>query len=359
MNAGIYPSYQRRFSLANRRLKTYRERHSAYLHDRVGGAHFLGPVLAEEEWATFTIGNDPVLQGMWAQENGISKIDAENEVLRNQIENHRTEVFYNLDPLRFGSKFLRTLPGCVKYKLCWRAAPSPGADFGGYDRVMCNFPGILKTWEKEAWNTALFFPAHDAEMDIYAANENRPIDICFVGGFSRHHSGRAAVLEAIGRLRHQYEIRYHLDISRVTRIAEHPVAAVLPMRQYRRSKVLRTVSKEPVFGRSYYELLGDAKIVLNGAIDMAGVERGNMRCFEAMGCGALLLSDAGDYPDGMDNAVTMLTYTSPSDAIDRIAEALDGRNITSTIAANGHQMVKKVYSKEKQWDEFLRVISEI
>ena len=37
-----------------------------------------------------------------------------------------------------------------------------------------------------------------------------------------------------------------------------------------------------MFGRALYELIGSSKIVLNGAIDMAGTDRGNMRCFETM-----------------------------------------------------------------------------
>ncbi len=32
-------------------------------------------------------------------------------------------------------------------------------------------------------------------------------------------------------------------------------------------------------------LLSNAKIVLNGAIDISGEDRGNMRCFEALGSG--------------------------------------------------------------------------
>ena len=68
---------------------------------------------------------------------------------------------------------------------------------------------------------------------------------------------------------------------------------------HRRPDAIAEIAKPPVFGRQLYELIGSSKIVLNGAIDMAGTDRGNMRCFEAMGCGALLVSDAGGYPDGM------------------------------------------------------------
>ena len=54
--------------------------------------------------------------------------------------------------------------------------------------------------------------------------------------------------------------------------------------------------------------------MLNGAIDMADRDRGNMRCFEAMGCGALLVSDDGNYPQGMSPGETMRAYTSAEHA---------------------------------------------
>ncbi len=38
------------------------------------------------------------------------------EILLAQVESHRTEVFYNLDPMRYGSNFIHNLPGCVRSK---------------------------------------------------------------------------------------------------------------------------------------------------------------------------------------------------------------------------------------------------
>ena len=46
---------------------------------------------------------------------------------------------------------------------------------------------------------------------------------------------------------------------------------------------------------------------------MAGGDRGNMRCFEATGCGAVLLTDSGSYPEGFVDGETMLTYSSPDE----------------------------------------------
>ncbi len=211
-----------------------------------------------------------------------------DKILLAQIEHHRTEVFYNLDPMRYGSDFVRRLPGCVKVTIAWRAAPSPGADFAAYDRVVCNFPSILRSYQDAGWKTAALFPAHDPEMDAYAANEDRPVDVVFVGGYTRHHRQRAAILEAVAKLRGTRTVAFHLDCSRATRWAESKVGRLVPaVAKFRRPEDIRSVSREPVFGRDLYRVLSRAKIVLNAAIDMAGEDRGNMRCFEAMGSGAL------------------------------------------------------------------------
>ena len=85
-----------------------------------------------------------------------------------------------------------------------------------------------------------------------------------------------------------------------------------PLGKYRRPKDIRAVSRDPVYGPDLYALISKSKIILNGAVDMAGDDRGNMRCFEAMGCAALLLSDAGVYPAGMRDNDTLLVYSSPS-----------------------------------------------
>jgi len=359
MNAGTYPGYRRHFNSLYGHLSSYSSRRAAYLYDCFGGAHFLQPVLEGEEWASFTIGNDPILQRMWASENGARKGKSGHDILLGQIESHETDVFYNLDPVSFDSSFVRKLPGCVKYKLCWRAAPARSADFGAYDRVMCNFPRILAKWEENGWKTCPFFPAHDPGLDAFASNKNRAIDVCFVGGFSRHHHRRTNTLDAVARLSDDLDIRYYFDTSIVTKLAEHRLGGFLPLRKIRRSKAIRSVCREPVFGRDYYEILGNTKIVLNGAIDMAGTERGNMRCFEAMGAGALLLSDSGSYPEGMVNTRTMLTYASAEDAVCKITEALTNWDETSIIAARGHEMIKETYSKGSQWRAFQSVIEAI
>ena len=356
-NAGLYRAYIPRLRHLTRQRRGFTEHLSAFLADRYGAAHFLQPVLAGMDWAFFTNGDDGPTQQLWAQENGLPSTTPLEDILLAQIEHHRTEVFYNLDPLRYGSDFVRKLPGCVRRSFAWRAAPSPGADFGAYDGVLCNFPGILAGYRERGWRAAYFSPAHDPVMDRFAQREDRPADVLFVGGYTRHHRRRAELLEAVAAMSGEFKLRFHLDNSRMTRLAESPLSRLLPLRHHRRPLAIRSIAQDPVFGLDLYEALSGAKIVLNGAIDMAGPDRGNMRCFEAMGCGALMVSDTGNYPEGMVNGDNMITYQDPADAVRQIRSALQQPTVRKQLAHNGHRLMSGTYSKAEQWQAFEALVA--
>jgi hypothetical protein len=243
----------------------------------------------------------------------------------------------------------------VKKAIAWRASPSPGADFSAYDLVVCNFPSVLEGYRQRGWHAEYFSPAHDPEMDSYAANTDRPIDVLFVGGYSRHHRKRAVVLEAVSSLRDKLNIVFCLDRSRLTRLAESPIGCFLPLASHCRPADIRAVSHAPVFGRELYTMISQAKIVLNGAVDMAGRDRGNMRCFEAMGCGSLLLSDEGNYPASMVAGDNLVTYSTPNIALDLISQLLKSEDQRSGISVAGNAMISEKYSKALQWKRFVNL----
>jgi len=355
-NSGVYPAYLPRLRELTRGCEDFRSMVDAFLHDRYGAAHFLLPVLDRDPDAFFTNGDDVVLQRRWADENGMPASTTLEDILLAQIEHHRADVFYNMDPMRYGSAFVKRLPACVRASIAWRAAPSAGADFGAYNLLVCNFPGILADYAKRGWRSAWFAPAHDPEMDAYAANTDRPVDVLFVGGYSRHHSNRAHILEAVAAMRNQYRIVFHLDRSRLTRLAESLPGRLLPLGSHRRPSDIRAVSFQPVFGRDLYAAISRAKIVLNGAVDMAGQDRGNMRCFEATGCGALMVSDTGLYPPGFMEEQTMLVYSGPHDAAHKINRALQNTQHARQMASAGLAMLHARYSKTAQWAAFRQLV---
>jgi hypothetical protein len=357
-NAGLYPSYLLRLNALAPATLGFEERRRVFLDDRYGALHILQPILEGDPAAFFTNGDDDILQHQWARENGIRAEASLEDILLAQIEHHQTEVFYNQDPVRYPSAFVRKLPGCVRKTLCWRAAPSGSADFSGYDLLVNNFPAMLEDWKAKGCRVARFSPAIDPEMNNYGRGE-RPIDVLFVGGYSRHHLIRAKILERVASLADVRNIVYCLDMSRFTRLAESPIGIFPPLRKYRRPNAIMKIAKPPVFGRQLYDLIGKSKIVLNGSIDMAGRDRGNMRCFEAMGCGGLLLSDEGFYPEGMVQEETIVTYDTSESCLDKIQMLLGNWDEAKTVADSGRRRMEKLYSKEWQWALFQTLVASL
>ena len=358
-NSRYYPSLRPKIRELTRSYASFAGQMRAFLDFREQAPHTLLPVDRGAEWAFFANGDDIDVQRVWAREHGLNSRASQEDILKAQIEEHRAEVFYNVDATGWGGDFIRSLPGCVKKAIAWHAAPFQNAPLAEYDLVVCNFPSILARLEQQGCRTAYFFPAYDPELAPFAAGRDRVVDVLFVGGYSRHHLKRAAILEAVAQLSGEFNVVYHLDRSRLCRLAESPLGRFLPLAKHRRPQAIREVTREPVFGRDYYEVLSAAKIVLNGAIDMAGADRGNMRCFEALGSGALLLSDQGNYPDGMTDGETIVTYGSPGEAVERIRTYLSAAGERTRIAQAGHEMISTRYSKEVQWKRFEALVASI
>lgn len=352
-NFGIYPLYMKRL---HERLG--KADHDTIMRevfsDRFVALHMLKPVL-EGSGGSFVVGDDAGSQRAWARKRGMNKNASLESILLAQIEDSRADIFYNMDPVTFDSGFTRKLPGTVKRKIAWRAAPSPGLDLGGYDLIVCNFNSILQSYRQRGWKAAWFYPAFDPEM-VRFRKDDRAVDVVFVGSYSRHHRTRATVIEALAALQVRHNIRVHLQQSRMTRLAETPFGLLPHLREHRLPATLGKVARPPVFGRDLYATFGGCKIVLNGAIDMSGTDRGNMRCWEALGCGALMLSDQGKYPPGFENGETMATYDGVNDMLVQLDALLGDEERRQAIAEAGSKMIAQRYSKTRQWDDFVKLL---
>ena len=82
-----------------------------------------------------------------------------------------------------------------------------------------------------------------------------------------------------------------------------------------------------------------------------------MRCWEALGTRALMVSDAGNYPEGMVDGATIRTYRSPEEAVAVIGHALQNPPELQAIADAGYDMVRTRYSKARQWADFQKLVA--
>lgn len=91
----------------------------------------------------------------------------------------------------------------------------------------------------------------------------------------------------------------------------------------------------PVIGREYLSVLASSKISLNRHTDEPW-EGGNIRTFEATGCGTCLLTDQRPNLDQLFRDNEIVKYTSIEDARDKVKYLLAHPHETAAIAARGH-----------------------
>lgn len=355
-NINARPAYQRRLDTLCGKDAGYEARIRALIDDGFNGVHILHPVRERTEGTFLTCSVDARLQRAWAKERGMPAAASPDQILLAQIEDIRAEIFYTQAPYRFPPAFMRRLPGCVRARVGWHSPPAPLGDISAYDLIVNNFPRSLALYASEGVRTAYFAPSFDPVMEEFCEREDRPIDVAFVGGYSRHHRQRAVALENVASLDGRYRVRFALDPGRLTRLAESPLGWLPPLAKHARPQAIRRVSTAPVFGRAMYEMFSRAKIVLNGAVDSAGDDRGNMRCFEAMGCGALLLTDPGRYPEGMEDDVTMRLYADEESMLRIIHSSLEDVATTQALARKGLDLIRRDYSKALQWQRFQSLV---
>ena len=334
-------------------------RKNLLLQDRYDATHILKPVYENDSNCFFTVCDDSTLQMLWARENGL-QTNSLTDILLAQIESFKPDVLYQLDPILFPSSFVRRLPSCVKKVVAWRAAPIVGADLSAYDVVLSNFETLNARWRESGLHTAWFSPSWDPEMAPYAANVERPVDVFFTGSYAHTtgHDDRLAMLTAVTQLSDSHRIDLRLMYKKWGRLADKPLIRWIPV-PIRLPKLLRGSTGKPVYGREMYEMLSRAKIVLNPATSIAGDIRGNMRCWEALGCGVCMLGSAGKYPEGFEPGVNFEMFTDTNDLTRKIKVLLADEPRRAEIAKAGAEMLPRIWSKERQWGDFVALLGKL
>lgn len=337
---------------------TFSSRLEALLVDGFMGLHILKPALGKEPDVQFCVPNDPHLMGAWAKENGMS--DHNNEqILLSMIEDSRADVFYSLHPKVFAGKFIKKLPGNIRTKIGWLAAPDDNVDFGAYDAMVSNFPPLLEKWSKEGKRAFEFFPAVDESISTFSRSfQNRDIDLSFAGQYSPSlHTRRNELIEVISRSLAGHELSLNLQCRKWKPILDKRFVRRInsPVRSL--PKCLRGYAKPPVYGVGLYELFGRSRIVFNAAIDFSQDWRVNMRCFEVAASGACMISDAGRYPDGFIEEKMFVTYKDESELVDKAKELIANPGLAAQMGRNAQEMVFKNYNKDRQWQVFQTIAS--
>jgi spore maturation protein CgeB len=106
-----------------------------------------------------------------------------------------------------------------------------------------------------------------------------------------------------------------------------------------------------------YETIARSKIVINAFTKFNGHYKDNMRNYESIGCGALLIGEDGVYPEHFVPNTDFYTYRSPDELIEKIENVLSMPDQGLEMAIKTREKLKQIYSKENQWISFVNTIN--
>lgn len=278
--------------------------------------------LAVLGWETMdAIANHAALQELWAQENlgwyGGDRLEA-------QVHAFQPDVVFmqdlSLDP-PCGPKGYRP-KGLDRPILAGQCScPWPGDDrVRQYDVIFTSFPHYIPRITclgvKAVYNPLAF------DVSVLSRCRKfyeRPHDVVFIGGvgapshWKRGMEALNAVAESIPTFKWW---GYGADL--------------LPP-----DSVLRQKYQGEAWGVDMYEIMLQAKIVLNRHGEVAEGYANNMRLFEATGCGAMLLTETAPNISQFFDETECLTYRFPDEAPAVIQWSLENSRETELIAKKG------------------------
>jgi spore maturation protein CgeB len=247
----------------------------------------------------------PILRPL-ARKIGLSpKLDrpAEN-ILLAQIEEFRPDLVLNQDIFHIDTGLARRIKGIGKPVLVGQVGiePSRGQDWSVYDLMISQLPRIVRSFRSVGIRSEVCHLAFEpAILDALPAAHAMDIDVSFVGSVSVDHQQRIALLEAVAG---SYDLK--LWGSR---------PETLPA-----SSPLHRCFQGEVWGADMYQVLRRSRITLNSHIDLAGLEAGNMRLFEATGVGAFLLTD---FKENLDTLFAVDREVAVWRSIDECMKSID------------------------------------
>ena len=231
------------------------------------------------------VGNYSELQSKWAHENGMQigpRFHRHHHVVLAQIEEFRPDVvFVNRSSSCFGP-FMKTVQSVTPNIFAWISCPFDSMDLDGISCIISSANYFVSEFRKRGKNSEKIEAAFDREILQGIGSFTKDVPVSFVGGL---HAGT-----------HSYRIK----------CLENLIEDGVPLKIWGVGLNQRWLpfGKSPIekcyqgecFGMEMFHTLARSQITLNFHIDIIKGHNwaGNMRMYEATGCGSMLITDFGE-----------------------------------------------------------------
>jgi hypothetical protein len=328
---------------------TFDKIHKMLMDDGFYESYILTPPKNSEHEVFFTLWNYPKLQKLWAAENGLPEDASLRRIRIEQIRKFQPDIVFDFSPFT-DIQFIDALHNVfgtqnIKF-LCWNAyIKEEVMTFPKYHAHLSLHRPYIDYWRQiglQAFELQPGIPEHWPKAD----SKEREIDVLFYGQYLDNvFKNRRGFINTLLEMKFNtlFNIDVHLQIS--------PDSDTSYIKDY------LDLVKPPIFSNVLYEKIRHSKIVVNNYTDYNGDYKSNARVFEALGNGALLISEEGIYPEGLVPGEDFITYKNISDLPKIITHALNNWDKFKAIASHGRNKVNKIYSQDNRWTEFVSLIN--
>ncbi len=357
------PIFEKKYGITDSSGHSFAQLQQLIIQNGYASSYILLPAIeGKTDEVFFTIWNYERMQYAWAKEHGMTTADL-GEIKRAQIEWYNPDVFYDFSAMK-DIDFLTKFPIDKKIiKVCWYGIirDEPWL-FPEYNiRITLHKP-YVKQWQNKGYIAHEMQPAFVDNWKQYNTDK-KEIDILFYGQYLyKEFSNRSYFMEKLLEVSTQktsLNIEVHLQMPNPTSVPRKWMGISLPfLKKKFPSDRVQELAMPPLYGEDLYETIGKSKFVLNAYTNYNKEYKSNMRLFESLGCGSLLISENGNYPKGFSANENFIPYDlSESKRLFSNLESIVSNYSSLAQTMQPHiASVQHTYSKVAQLEDFKRIV---
>ncbi|RTE86830.1 MULTISPECIES: glycosyltransferase [Gammaproteobacteria] len=345
----IYPGYarqyEREFEPGNQPNLTFSALNQHLRGHGYYQSYILEPSPESKDTAFFNLWDYRRLQYLWAQENNLPETASLLDIKLAQVEQLQPDVIFDMSPF-IDQEFIQILisrygKSNIRY-ICWNAYIKDHAmtfpDYHGHTSLHKPFV--------DYWN-ANGIPAIELQPGIpsfwveRSTNTERDIDILFYGQYIESiFKNRRHVIQSLleRKAKGQEKINIHLQAE--------SAAAKQSLKNY------TDLISPPIFAEQLHSKLSRAKVVVNTYGDFNQLYKSNARLFEAIGHGAILISERGNYPEGFIEGEDYLAYDDEHELNEKLDHVLANWSSYQSMRTKAQTKIASLYSNTSYFLKF-------
>ncbi|WP_375227384.1 glycosyltransferase family protein [Roseobacter sp. S98] len=368
--AAHIPQFEARWNIDD--TSTFSEIQSSLIQDGYASVYRLIPSDTYRGAAVFfTVWDYERMQLAWARENGCPETNM-NEIRIAQFEAFRPDVVYDMSPwvsTEFAVRLKQMFQGPV---IAWNSFPkldTPPAN-DTYDAFVSNYRPFVEFWRKSG-NPALELQPGIDEAWLNSKPTpfgDRKYELMHYGQVSQVHLRRTELICQVHEQARDQNIDFHVFGTAVKKYRMNSLCRKMLRRGLTPpefavawpSREVRQLLNEPLFGANLYDAIRSSKAVMNTYIDASVTFHSNMRIFETLGHGTLLLAPRGGaYPEGLVEGSDIMVFEDVDGLVDLVRRIGRDPDRYEELGSAIQKRVGENFGKDRQFETFAHFVEQL